>query len=72
MEGNNINVLNTGDKYIVCRDTKVRCIKRDPDDTEVEGFVSRVHDDKQHVDIRFGPLGVLSRSHVPIKFIKVL
>lgn len=59
-------------EHIICRDAKVRCLKRDAQDTEVEGVVARVYDDGRHVDIRYGFLGMLSREGVPIRFVEVM
>ncbi len=60
------------EQKVIRRDSRVKCLKRDAEDTEIEGTVSRVHDDAQHVDVCYGPLWMLSRSYVPIKFIEVL
>lgn len=59
------------DQIVIRRDTKVKCLKRSPDDTEIEGVVSHVYEDCQHVDIRYGFLEMLSRENVHIRFIEV-
>lgn len=61
-----------GTQVVIRRDSRVKCLKRDADDTEFTGVITYVYPDRQHVDMRGGPLGVLSRQNVPIKFIEVL
>lgn len=63
MEGNN---------QVIRQDMKVKCLKRDADDSEFEGVITHVHEDKQYVDVRGGFLSLLIRHGVPIRFIEVL
>lgn len=61
-----------GNSQVIRQNTKVKCLKHDENDTEFEGVVTYVHEDKQHVDVRGGFLSLLTRHNVPIWFIEVL
>lgn len=61
-----------GTAQVIRRGDKAKCLKRSEDDTEIDGTIAWVHDDRQHVDIRYGFMDMLSREYVDIKFIKVL
>lgn len=61
-----------GTAQVIRRGTPVKCLKRDPDDTELVGEVTYVYPDLQHIDMRGDPLWTLSRENVDIKHIEVL